>query len=49
MLVVRVLDVTNHDAGCGNQDKILKAGMQVNGIHDFARVADAVVEFDLLR
>jgi len=36
MLVMRVLEVTNHDAGCGNENKILEAGMQVDGVYDFS-------------
>lgn len=48
MLVVRILDVTNYDAGCCNQDKLLQAGVQVDGVNYFSGVADTVIKLNLL-
>ena len=48
MLVVRILDVSDNDTGCSNQDELFKTGVEVDRVNDLARVADAMIKFNLL-
>lgn len=49
MLVVGILQVANNDRAGGNQNEFFQIWVQVHRIQNFARVADGVIQFDLLR
>ena len=47
MLVVRVLDIADHNTAACNQSVVFARGMEVNTVVYFTTVTDRVVEFYL--
>ena len=48
VLIMGILQISDHDAASGNKDELFQTWVQMHRVNNFARVTNRVVQFHLL-